>query len=81
MARIRLLARSNVESRNVILKSCHSDAEWRRNLPPPSVYAFRGQIPSQAWPGLFASDLLADDLVLRGEGHGGRALSHRKVFL
>jgi hypothetical protein len=29
-----LIARSNVESRNVILKSCHSDAERRRNLPP-----------------------------------------------
>jgi hypothetical protein len=24
-----------VESRNVILKSCHSDAERRRNLPTP----------------------------------------------
>ena len=42
MAGIHLLARSNVESRNVILKSCHSDAERRRNLPRPRpVYPFR----------------------------------------
>jgi hypothetical protein len=36
--RIRLIARSNGESRNVILKPCHSEAERRRNLPAPDPF-------------------------------------------